>query len=375
MTAAPPTPPQPVMAVPPPLESWRPFFPAAAGLGALGLGAWAAQLGGIDLGLLPVDHAGFMLWGVLGTAVFGFLLVAYARQNDAPLPRRPLIWALLALQVVAAAAHLVGRPLLPAPLRAGLLVLPWLGLCAWAIPVARASLARRWEATTATVPLALVGALVGAGLHGLGTTAVRGIDVGVHAFIAPLALAVLDRVLPFFSRSVPGYDGRRQPWFLGPLVALSWLKVLLPAAAPWAAAALVALLLRQWWGWRPWPASKNPMLGVLHLGIAWFGIAWGMEAAGAPRSASLHALLVGGLGTLLFGIATRVARGHSGLPIVLGRAGMGVLVLAQVATVLRVAVGVGAGTPGWLVGSATALALAFLGWAGRFVPLAAGKKG
>ena len=92
-----------------PLESWRLFFPAAAALAVAGLGAWGAQLAGAPLGLSPGDHGAFMLWGVLGTGVQGFLLTAYAKQNDAPLPSRPVLYGVLSAQALSAGL-LRGRP-------------------------------------------------------------------------------------------------------------------------------------------------------------------------------------------------------------------------------------------------------------------------
>lgn len=359
-----------------PLESWRLFFPAAAGLALAGLAAWGAQLAGVPLGLLPADHAAFMVWGVMGSGVLGFLFTAYARQNDAPLPARATLLPMLGAQVLAALVLLL-RPV-PAEVAALFVALPWLGILAWAAPIARVSLRRRWDDTTAAVPVALAGGLVGVVLHALGAAQPRGIELGVHVYLAPIALAVLDRVLPFFSsRATPGYDGARRRWFLGPLLALSWAKVLAPLLAPWlapvASAGLLLLLARQWWGWRPWPAARTPMIGVLHVGVGWFAVAWALEVAGASRSASLHALLVGGLGALLLGISMRVARGHSGLPVVLGRAGAAVLVLAQVAALGRVAAGLGYAPAPSLVLSAALLAAAFGVWLLRFLPVAAGR--
>jgi uncharacterized protein involved in response to NO len=360
-----------------PLESWRLFFPAAAALAVAGLGAWGAQLAGFPLGLSPADHGAFMLWGVLGTGVQGFLLTAYAKQNDAPLPSRPVLYGVLSSQALSAGL-LLGRPALPIGLGAALVALPWVALLLWAAPVGLASLRRRWEPTTAAAPLALLGALVGVVLHARSVPAPRGVEVGVHAFLAPLALSLLDRLLPFFcSRVVPGYAGRRLPGFIPLLLLLSWAKVLAAAAAPALLlpiqAGLLLLLSRQVWGWRPWPAVKVPMLGVLHLGLAWIAVAWLLDLVGAPRSAGLHALLVGGLGSLFLGLSMRVARGHSGLPIVLGRAGAALLLLAQAAALLRVAAALGAGAASGLLLSATLLGLAFAVWLLRFLPVAAGR--
>jgi uncharacterized protein involved in response to NO len=364
-----------------PLESWRLFFPAAAALGVAGLGAWGAQLAGAPLGLLPADHGAFMLWGVMGAGVHGFLLTAYARQNGAPLPSPRALYVSLAAQI-AASLVLLARPTLPGPVTAAIVALPWALLLGWTVPIARTSLRRRWDDTTAAIPVTLVGALVGVVLHALGTASPRGLDVGVHAFLAPLALAVLDRVLPFFSAHVtPGYQGLRTPGFLGPLLALSWAAALAPLVAlpapfdrallPVLAFARIALLLRQWVGWRPWPAARTPMIAVLHLGVAWFVAAWALELVGAPRSAALHALVVGGLGSLLLGVSMRVARGHGGLPMVLGRAGAALLALAQLAALARVWAGFGGAPLPVLVGSAVALAIAFAVWLGRFGPVAA----
>ncbi|MDP2304696.1 MAG: NnrS family protein [Pseudomonadota bacterium] len=373
-----------------PLEAWRLFFPTAAALAVVGLVAWGVQLAGIPLGLLPSDHAGFMVWGVFGSGIFGFLLTAYPRQNDAAMPTATLLWGLLAAQLLSVAALLLGRSVLPPELRAVLVALPWVATLGWVLPVARASLKRRWDDTTAAIPLALAAAVVGVVLHALepipllAGTGVRGISFGVGPFVVLVALAVLDRVLPFFSAravanagATPGatggdaYTGRRTPWFLGPLAALLWAKALFPAHAAWFAAGLLVVLLRQWWGWRPWPAARTPMIAVIHVGLGWMALAWFADLLGAPATVGTHALLVGGIGTLLFGISMRVVRGHSNLPVVLGRAGAVVMVLAQLAAALRVWVGWAGGGTALYVASAALLVAAFGVWLVRFGPVVA----
>ena len=311
---------------------------------------------------LPADHAGFMVWGVMGSGVFGFLLTAYPRQNDAPMPGPRLLSGLWIAQLTAAILLLFGRSVLPAGVRALMLLLPWVTSLAWAVPIAGAALKRRWDPTTAAVPVALGAAAVGVALHAFGATAVRGISIGVGPFLVLLALAVIDRVLPFFSRGTPGYDGRRSPWFLGPLAALLWIRATTPTPIPLVSAGLLVLLLRQWWGWRPWPAARAPMVGVIHLGLGWFALAFFAEVLGAPATVVTHAMLVGGMGTLLLGISMRVVRGHSGLPVVLGRAGAVILLLAQLAAAIRVWTGWAGGEPMAYIASALLLVSAFGMW-------------
>ena len=330
-----------------PLEAWRIYFPTAALLGVGGLVAWSMQLGGVPLGILPRDHGAFMAWGVLGTGIQGFLLTAYPKQNDAPAPGRRFLLALLTLQVAAAVALLAGQPSL-APL-------PWAVLVAWSVDIAQPSLRRKWDATTAAVPPVLLSGLVGSVVHAAGGA---GTAIGVHAFVLPMALAVLDRVLPFFSsRVLPTYAGRRLPWFLGPVLVASWMRA--TAYPRLGAGILLALLLRQVWGWQPWPASRTPMIVVLHLGVAWIAASWVLTLGGATPSVVTHALAIGGLGSLLFGVSMRVVRGHSGLPIVLGKVGALVLLFAQVAVVLRVS---GVALPAAAAALAGAFALWLLGF-------------
>ncbi len=351
----------------PVIESWRVGFPLAAALGAGGLGVWAVQLAGVPLGVLPADHGAFMIWGVLGSAIQGFLLTAYAKQNGATLTGRGALLGLAGAQVLSALV-LFTRPALPVGVAVVLTAAPWVGMLVWAVRVAIPSLRRGWDATTAAVPVALASGLIGVVLHVTGAVAPRGVDVGAQAFVAPMALAVLDRVLPFFSRNAPGYTGARRPWFLGPLLALLWVGLLVPSWSRFTAAAIALLLIRQWVGWQPFPAARVPMIGVLHVGVGWFLVATSLTALGATRSASIHALAVGGLGTLLFAISMRVVRGHSGLPMVVGRAGAAVLIAAQLAAVVRVGVGQLGGPPWLLVASGAVLGVAFVGWLIRFLP-------
>lgn len=355
-------------------DGYRPFFALFPLAGLAFVGVWAYAL--LDGWAIPTgEHGAAMIWGVLGSGVLGFLLTAYPKQNEAPSPSKAVLGAFFFAQVATQTLLLAswfGAPTGLAATGTGLLV--WGGLLVWAIRIAVPSLRRKWDGTTFAVPIALASGVVGWGLARLGSEPRAGLELGVHGFLLLLALGLLDRLLPFFtSRVVPGYDGRRKPHF-APLLATALVARALLHRWPVVPDLLVlAVLLRQWHGWRPLAGWRLPMIGVLHLGVAWIALGYVVEASGlaAVRTLPLHLWTLGGLGTLLLGMATRVTLGHGGLPIQMERvAGVAVL-LAQGAVLVRVVLPLlGDPSPALVYGGSAALFMAALAaWVGRFGPL------
>jgi uncharacterized protein involved in response to NO len=73
--------------------------------------------------------------------------------------------------------------------------------------------------------------------------------------------------------------------------------------------------------WRGWLAYAEPLLWILHVGYAWIpvglallGASMLLDHAGAWDS-GLHALGYGAIGTMILGVAARVALGHTGRPL------------------------------------------------------------
>ena len=76
--------------------------------------------------------------------------------------------------------------------------------------------------------------------------------------------------------------------------------------------------------WRFWRIQGDPLLTILYMAMGWFLFSFALstgeslflliadEARSPFRNAALHSLTVGGFGSLLLGIATRVTLGHSG---------------------------------------------------------------
>ena len=65
-------------------EPFRVLFPLAALSGVLGMGAWFASLRGWVSPLQTAQHGLFLLLGVVGAGMLGFLGTAYPRQNRGP---------------------------------------------------------------------------------------------------------------------------------------------------------------------------------------------------------------------------------------------------------------------------------------------------
>jgi uncharacterized protein involved in response to NO len=158
------------------------------------------------------------------------------------------------------------------------------------------------------------------------------IQGGLWLFLLPVFASVGHRMIPFFTSSALPQRKVARPYWPWPLMlagsaAHALLQLADASAWLWASdapLAVAALYLTYSWGLRH--TFRIPLLGVLHIGFAWLGIAmllfsvqsavfflnhgttvfWGL--------APLHALTIGCFATLMLGMATRVTLGHSGLP-------------------------------------------------------------
>jgi len=94
--------------------------------------------------------------------------------------------------------------------------------------------------------------------------------------------------------------------------------------------------------WRGWIVRDEPLLWVLHLGYLWVIVALCLRAAGIlflviPDSLWQHTLGLGAMGTLIFGVMTRVALGHTGRVIQLPRFGVLIYYAVTIAVIIRLA--------------------------------------
>lgn len=345
-------------------EGYRLFFPWAALLGLASIGAWAHGLGGGSLPFVPAQHAALLIFGAWGALILGFLMTAFPRQSGGPMPKGWQIVGMLALHAISLAAVLlpsngVGR--------AVVIAAPWALATLGAARLALPALGRGFDGTTAGVPAGVAAATVAAFAFGLGETALA-LRLATHGFLVYVALVMLDRILPFFTaRALAGSDPQRRPGFAAALGAATLLRVAVPEHPYLGDIALLGLVLRQWLGWRPWPSSRLPMIGGIHLGVAWIVAGYVVDLVGVgPPSLPMHFWLLGGLGSFWAALSIRVTRGHGGLPILMRWDGALILGLVQLAAVLRIGA---AFVPSLFVAAGTALSLAFFAWLLRFAPL------
>lgn len=306
-------------------------------------------------------HGYLMIYGLFPFFIFGFLMTTYPRwMNGKEIPARRYVPAFVLLMLGTAgfyAGLLIGRNVLFVAVLATLagwgvalhallrvlldaqhpdkrhpqiifiaLSMGWCSLAAYLVWL--------WGDNAAWLSFAIQG--------------------GLWLFLLPVFASVGHRMIPFFtSTALPQHLVPRPYWAWWTILAAGVVHGLLRLAdaAAWlwvsdAPLAVAAFYLTYVWGLRR--TLSIPMLGVLHVGFAWLGIAmllfavqsfalflsqgtmfiWGL--------APLHALTVGCFATLLIGMGTRVTLGHSGLPVQVGTPVKLMFAGIQLAALLRV---------------------------------------
>lgn len=370
-----PAPSQPAAAQPTPLLrlGFRPFYLLAALAAAVVPALWLAMLTG-KLALQPalpasLWHGHEMIFGFVIAAIVGFLFTAgrlwtgLATPTGAPLAAFALLWT------AARIAALTGPYGLFLLLDAAFLLL------AAAVFFGLVARSKNWRNLPIALLLGLLGAvnlLFHAAQLGLvRVTPGEALQMAVLPIVAVMSI-VAGRVIPaFIGNAVPGSRQRTQPLVERALLPLTALALLLWFGAPgsrWSAAALFALAALHALRlalWRPWAAWGRPILSVLPLAYAWIplGLALlgGASLGVLPTSMGIHALGAGAMGTLILGMMSRTARGHTGRRLQPGRREVWAYRLVLCGAVLRVA-GPLAGE--WAI--AVLAAAAFL-WSGAFV--------
>jgi uncharacterized protein involved in response to NO len=186
---------------------------------------------------------------------------------------------------------------------------------------------------SSTRQLVIVGILAAFWLMDLGfhLTRAPGFSRGAMIVAAALMLVIGGRITPAFSSNwLRGTGGDAAAIRVLPRLetaTIAAMVVLLPLVAFEAAPALTAPVAAIAAGasaarlylWRPWLVRSEPLLWILHLALAWIPLALALLAASAvgavAPTAWLHAAGAGAAGSLILGVMSRVALGHTGRPL------------------------------------------------------------
>ena len=310
---------------------FRPFFLLAGIHAAIAIPLWVAVLHGFDLPRTPLPapvwHAHEMLYGFVAAAMAGFLLTAVPSWTNrrgyagAPLAALVLVWF--------AGRVAMTLPLGLSPLWTGVIDLAFIPLLALTLlPALLRSGNRRNLAF-----IGLLGLLFASNLHFhlLGAVALPPLLLGINAMLFLVAM-LGGRIVPAFTSAALKELGiasrirRYQPLDRAALFAvvgvllidLAFPDSLYAAVVAAVAAALLAAQLSQWQGHR---TLRMPIVCVLHVGYAWLPISLALKAAvlfglPLPGSSWLHALTVGAMATMIMGVMSRAALGHTGRELV-----------------------------------------------------------
>ncbi len=361
--------------------AFRPFFLLAAAWSALAMLLWLASLTGwLSLpALTPAWHAHELLFGVVAAAAAGFALTAVATWTGKPPLAGAGLLALLLLWLAGRLTMLVESPPGVVAAVTNLLFLPAVALYLFSrlVPVGQ----RR------NYPLVLILLLltVAQGAwHFMDSDRLLAYEAGLLAVAAMISL-IAGRITPAFTRN--WLRRRQQPERVRDHAPLEWINVgglLLGSAAvlaqqPYLAAivtlvAAVAAGLRLA-GWNSHRVLTEPLLWILHLAWLWLiaalllmGASWFTSAL--PPTLWWHALGAGAIGTILIGVMTRVALGHTGRPLELPPGTPVLYALITVAALARLAAALfPQGYTVLLVIAAVAWVLAWIGYLIRFGPI------
>jgi uncharacterized protein involved in response to NO len=312
----------------------------------------------LPVGFSPLKwHSHEMLYGFVSAAIAGFLLTAITNWTGcAPLRGGQL--ALLALTWLAGRIGFWCLAGLPPALVAVLDLSFWVFMVGYVVRVLVLSRNQR------NLPIAGVLLLMGTGNAFMHWGFISGnpqlLNIGQNwgLDLIMLLMAIIGgRIIPAFSRNwliQRGHEGRvvrQYNW----LERASLLIILLLVIAHTAGlsstvislVALSAALLHsaRLYLWGGWHCGREPLLWSLHLGYLWLVVSLWLRAAAPwlelPASLWQHTLAVGGMGTLILAVMTRVSVGHTGRPMQLVRGGLWIYLAITGATVLRLLVAAG----------------------------------
>jgi uncharacterized protein involved in response to NO len=308
---------------------FRPFFLFGVGWSALQIVVWAAFQAGWVHSVPYLDplvwHAHEMIFGYGVAIIAGFLLTASQNWTGIPGVRGVPLLTLTALWGTARVLSVFWSE---APIAFALVDLAFLPALAWALKpyLWRKSQNHNKVFFLLFFFLFLLNLLVHLDGQGFRLLPARSALLGAIHCTVILVAFIAGRVLPFFSRVVlPDVKPSTNRWIeVGGYVSLVAFTVTAtgwefsPATAAFALAAAILQAIRLLL-WKPWRLIGIPVLFILYVAYFWIPLGLLFRAMAAqgvlPASVATHAFSVGCIGTMIYGMITRVSLGHTGRPI------------------------------------------------------------
>ncbi|WP_048645862.1 NnrS family protein [Nitratireductor soli] len=366
---------------------FRPFFFLASLHAGLAIPAWlGAYLGGFEIGG-PFGgmhwHAHEMLFGYLGAVIAGFILTAIPNWTGRlPLSGLPLAM-LIGLWLAGRAACLLS----PDPWLAMAIDLAFpaaLGFAIWREVVAGKS----WKNAPVAIMITLFGC-ANAADH-LANAGFLDQDLGQRLALGVAAMLIAligGRIVPSFTRNwlvkqeattLPARFGRLDKAALATTAAgtIGWSVLPTNAAVGAILCAAGALLAVRLFRWRGFATVREPILFVLHVGYGWLAVSLSLLGLAillpdaVHRSAAVHALTAGAVGTMTLAVMTRASLGHTGRAIVADRSITAMYAMVSAGAALRVIAPMSDANYAAMLGAGGALwSGAFLLFAIRYAPI------
>jgi uncharacterized protein involved in response to NO len=330
---------------------FRPFFLLASLFSAISVVLWAAQFSGyLPFAYLQgaVWHGHEMLVGYTAAVIAGFLLTAVRAWTNEPTPSGVALMALAALWVCGRVLVLTPFAITAAVVNAAF---PVAIAVAIGIPMLRSRNVRNYFFVALLMLMGVLILAVHLALQGRFELSPRlGLQLALDVVLFIMVI-MAGRVIPMFTNNgVPGANATRhalvEKFALGAVILLFVTDLL---QLPQTVIALITLISALAHGvrlylWKPWRTLTTPLVWILHMAYAWIVVHLALRGLFALEllagSYATHALTVGAIGGLTLGMMTRIARGHTGRPLIADGFEISVFLLIQVAAVVRVFGGV-----------------------------------
>lgn len=336
---------------------FRLFFLAAGLYAMLTVFAWLAFLFGgwpLPIGWAPMQwHSHEMLYGFVVAAIAGFMLTAMTNWTGATPLRNKGLLALFLVWLAGRVSMLFAAwfsPWLVASIDLAFIsvLAVYVFLVLWRFQNRRnlvlvVVLAFMWSGN-----LVMHAGYISGRMDLLQRGQLMGFDL-----ITVLIAIIGGRIIPAFSGNWLRNQGRDssaiRTWSGVETSALISLVLVFLADAmglPTRIVAGLALLAAsihtiRLYGWAGWLTLREPLLWILHLAYLWLVVALYLRGLSPfvdaiSNSVWQHAMGVGAIGTIIPGVMTRVAMGHTGRPLKLINWGIIIYVSITVAAILRV---------------------------------------